>query len=448
MSARILAEETVCPFENPNNGAGPLWCFGARTVARIGETVFAVSYDVGPEAMPLCNTRWVLYRRPDGGCWERMAEGARFDEREPCMLARFPGDRLALSVNPAQEPTCLLEDGRRGFRCEPGVLIFDPSDPGRPPASMPLAWDAPHEFAEHSYRAFAADRQSGACFMANQAPVRDDHWHAYGYYDGDGRPVRQGLLQFPMRGCYQQVAVRGAAVYVLANSDEHEPNEAWAAYKREFTGREWDYDFRQLFFTWTPDITSIDFSQTLTVFSRDDISGYVRNLDMWIDAAGDAHLLFLDRTAYYAFVRDRFFPGMPITTALKYARVHRGRVVERQTLLEAVEDMTATPVKADNGEYDPVMPGSVPLWAIFQATPDGRLFAVWYQSGEGAGNYLCQLLPERKAPVRLPLERPLKHFHNAGENSGHAPSDILDLYGVPEEGEEMRYAQVEISNVC
>lgn len=442
MHAKIVAEDTVCGYDNPNNGAGPLWCFGARTIARVNDTVYAVSYDVSPTEIPLCNTRWVLYRRRDGAGWERVNAGPRYDEREPCMIARFPGERLAISVNPAQEPTYTLEDGRQGWRTQPGVLLLDAATPERILSSMPLVWDHPHEFSEHSYRAFASDAGSGACFMANQVPIRHDYWHAYGYYDGDGRPLRQGLLTFPMRGCYQQVAVRNKAVYVWANSDEHEPNAAWAQYKREFTGREWDYDFRQVFFKWTPDITEVDFSETLTVFSRDDISGYVRNLDLWVDADGDAHLLFLDRTAYYAFMRDRFFPGMPITTALKYARIHKGRVADRQTLLEAVEDMQATPAKQENGEYDPVMLGSVPLWGVFHATPDGRLFILWYQSGEAAGNYICQLLPSRTTPMRLPLEKPLKHFHNANENNGHLPSCTIDLYGVPEQDSEMRYAQI------
>lgn len=41
-------------------------------------------------------------------------------------------------------------------------------------------------------------------------------------------------------------AARERAAYVMAVDDIVEPNPAWREHKRSVTGREWDYDFRQI----------------------------------------------------------------------------------------------------------------------------------------------------------------------------------------------------------
>ena len=35
--SEIRAEEVITTYENPNNGSGPMWCFGCRTIVRHGE---------------------------------------------------------------------------------------------------------------------------------------------------------------------------------------------------------------------------------------------------------------------------------------------------------------------------------------------------------------------------------------------------------------------------
>lgn len=434
---QVVAEETITGYDEPNNGSGPMWCFGSRTIVRFGDTVFAVVPETAKDVQPLCNTRWVLYRRRDGGQWERVQANPTFNEREPCMLARMPDGRLILSVNPAQELTYTLEDGRRGARCLPMLLQFDTAMPDKMPVKLLPKWDRAYEFSEHSYRALAADANNGNLFIADQVPVGDEYLHAFSAYDGKGQSLRQGLLHFPMRGCYQQIAMRSNAVYVMAISDEIEPNPVWRAYKEEVTKQHWDYDFRQLFFTWTPDIATTDFSPILTVASRDDTAGRIRNLDMWIDGEGIAHLLFTDRNIWHPFMRDKFFPGTPTTLALKYVRVQNGRVIDRQTLLQSEEQMT--PGGTGSGQ----MQDDVPEYGAFHATPDGRLFVIWYQSGEHAGNYLRQISPIAGEPQKLPLEKPLASFFTASERNGCPPSNIIDLYGLPVGGgTEIRYAQV------
>jgi len=435
---QVIAEEVITEYTEPNNGAGPMWCFGSRTIARFGDTVFAVAPETGKDVKPLCNTCWVLYRRQDGGTWERVQANPKYDEREPCMLARMPDGRLLLSVNPAQEVTYTMEDGRQGARCLPMLLQFDSAAPEQAPVKIMPKWDRAHEFSEHSYRAFAADGNTGGFFLTDQVPFRDEYQHAFSAYDGKGQPLRQGLLLFPMRGCYQQVAVRGNAVYVMAISDEIEPNPVWRAYKEEVTKQHWDYEFRQLFFTWTPDVATTDFSPILTVASRDETAGLIRNLDMWIDGEGIAWLLYTDRNIWHPYMRDKFFPGTPTTLALKYARVQNGRVIDRRTLLQTEEQMT-------DGKGAGQMQGAVPEYGEFHATPDGRLFVIWYQSGENAGMYLQQIAPEAGEPQKLPLEQPLASFFTASERNGNLPSNIIDLYGLPAGGGTViRYAQIRL----
>jgi len=455
--ATVCAEETITAFNNFNNDASPMWCFGSRTIARFGETVYAVVPEVGADARPYCNTRWVLYRRPGGGIWERMQASPAFDEREPCPLVLLPGGRLILSVNPAREHTYTMDNGSWGFCCEPGLLQFSTDDLHELPTQINLPWDLPYDFSAHSYRAFAADPVTGTMLLSTQVPVNDDFQHAYLFFDTGGRVVRQGLLRFPMRGCYQQIALRGNAVYVMAISDEKEPNPAWRAYKREQTGQSWDYDFRQLFFTWTPDITTTEFSPPLTVFSRDDTAGHLLNLDLALDEEGDTHLLFRDRNIWHPFMRDRFFPDKPITVALKYIRVHNGRVIDRQTLLEAEEALAPETGQARTVSEMPEgqlyalwsqqglsMRGPMPEYGTFHMTPDGRLFVIWYQSGPSAGNFIRQILPEPGSPQRLPLVKPLTQFFAACPRNGCLPSNTVDLYGVPGDELLVRYVQLRV----
>ena len=58
-------------------------------------------------------------------------------------------------------------------------------------------------------------------------------------------------------------------------SDIVEPYPEWRAYKKQLTGKEWDYDFRRLFYTWTPDITREKFRHWVEVASRDKTCGWI-----------------------------------------------------------------------------------------------------------------------------------------------------------------------------
>ena len=451
----VIAEEVLDHCGDANNGAGPLWCFGSPTIVRDGDRMFASVWQVGADVKPLCNTRWQLFSREEGGQAELVQAAQSFNEREPCPLMRLPGGRIILSVNPAVSLCGKWADGRSSYYCQPQLLEFSAADPKGPPASHAPVWDRRYVFTEHSYRACAADRLTGDLLVLNQ--THDDelskqagesiYSQCWSYRDAAGAWSRQGLLRFPLRGCYAQVALRNRAAYVFAISDIIEPVPEWREYKKKVTGNDWDYEFRQLFFTWTPDITSAEFWPILTVASRDETAGILRNLDMWVGPDGDAHLIYTDRNVWHTFMRDRFFAGLPITVALKYCRVRKGVVVERRTLAECAEEQGGQkpPPGADSLGFhtrDPLV-----TCAALHATPDGRLFVIYGASIRGVdSNWLLQVVPPGKAtPVRVNLKTPLRSFFAATERLGTEPSYAIDLYGLPADPHAIRYAQLMVS---
>ena len=429
MSFQVTAEEVITTYADPNNGSGPMWCYGSPTIVRDGERVFAAVPETGKDAKPLCNTRWQLFVREPGGGWQRAQAGAKFDEREPCSLVRLPGGRVLLSVNPAVRQSGQYPDGRTTHVCEPHLLELSAADPRKPPVALKPKWDKAYAFTEHSYRGVAADRLAGEILLLN---ILDHEGQAWSHLDRTGAWGRQGMIVFPRRGCYPQVALRNRAACVLAVSDIIEPNPKWREFKKKATGRDWDYDFRNLYFTWTPDITKAAFAPAATIASREETCGHIRNLDLWLGPDGDAHALYLDRNIWHAFVRDEFFRGTPITVDLKYCRVREGKAVEQRTLVEHVEKQ----------------PGKEPIpgYGALHATADGRLLALYHVSGgDASACYAVQLVPKSHTPpVKLPLKFPLTSFFTATERLGTEPSDTIDLYGHGPEPNTIRYAQVKI----
>ena len=453
MTTRVegITEERISAYEDFRNGAGPLWCFGSRTIVREGDSAFASVPEVSPTVSPLCNTRWRLYRRQDKGQWQQVQVCPQFNEREPCPLIRLPGGRVLLSTNPATSVRGTLPDGRKTYTADPRLLAFDAMAPEREPDVLKPVWDRAYPFTEHSYRGVAADADTGALLVMQLVPVGEgqEYGQAWSYLNAEGVWARNGLLRFPMRGCYPQIAVHGRAVYVMAISDEVEPVPEWRAHKEAVTGQRWDFDFRQLFFTWTPDIMTHDFSPPLTVATRDETAGHIRNLDLWIDQNGDAHLLFIERNIWHTYTRDRFFPGTPITVALKLVRIRNGRVVHRQTLLESKEDMAASSAQESlvaSGLPSVHMEGPTADWAVLHATPDGRLYTLWHQTaGEGSGNCIMAVFPQAGESLRIPLQHPLQRFFTASERAGSDPSYRVDMLGVPAEERVYRYSAFKIT---
>jgi len=437
---RVAAEDTIRECGEFNNGAGPLWCYGSKTIVRDGSTVYASVVDVDPDARPYCNTRWHLYQREDGGTWRIVRAQERAGEREPCPLVLQPEGRLHLSVNTAFEIAWESDNGNAGFHCMPHLLVFDRDRIDATPQTLLPRWDSEYPAFEHSYRGIAAE-PTGGIFLTQQVRDGDTHSQAWCYRNADGQWQAGGLLRFPMRGCYPAISLNDKAVHVLAISDEIEPNEEWKAYKKEITGRAWDYDFRQLFYTWTPDVTHTPFSQTLTIASTDETCGHIQHTDIYVDANDDAHVLYIERNIWHPFVRDRFFPGLPITSELKYARISNGRVVERRVLLNVAED------SAESSGSNVVFDGPIATWAAFHPTADGRLLVLWSQTGiDRVSSMLIRDLAADPSdpPAPVPLHTAITRFFAAAPRVGCELSNTIDVYGT--NGDEMvvRYAQIAI----
>ena len=441
----VVAEETVRSVQDYNNGAGPFWCYGSGTMIRDGDRVMCTVNDVVPESTPLCNTDWNLYCRRDGDTWRLVRSGGGTLEREPCPLVRLPDGRIVVSTNGSVETLDPYDDGRCPCRCEPYLLRLDVSDPGGRPVRIDPQWDGDYRFSEHSYRAIGADGLAGTLFLTQQVPGDGIYDQAWCFLNAEGEWTANGVLRFPMRGCYLTTVVKGRAVYIVAVSDETEPNEAWRDYKREVTGQVWDYDFRQLFYVYTPDIEEKPFSPVLTITSADETCGWTTHLGMAVLDDGTAYILYMQRNIQHPFMRDRFFPETPITVSLKLVTIRNGRVVARDTLMETVESEEST--QTADGEVP--MSGPVPDYGALHETSDGRLLAIWHQTdpeGRRSGNFIQQVVPWAEERCRIDLQTPLKRFFTATGHGGTLSSNTIDLLGT--DGESplvVRYAQVRIS---
>lgn len=443
----VEVEEDVYCYEPANNGAGPMWCHGSACLVRIGPDVFASGLETLKGVAPLNNCRWTLYRRTAGG-WELQQADKTGRTREPCPLAAFPDGRLFLSANPTLAPP----EARAG-PARPEVLQFSASDPKAPFQVILPVWDGAPAFSEHSYRSFAADGPGRELILLQNI----GHTHAeWAWRDKDGNWAARGKLVWPwgadyekpepIRLCYPNVLLRKRAVYFCGVSDIVEPNRQWRAYKKQLTGRDWDYDFRRLFFTWTPDITAGKFGPWLELASREKTCGWIFPGDLWVGPDGEAsdgskaslavHVLWTER-AIDERLRPKFFPDAKQSHALNYALLRDGKVALRRTLLEAKE----------GGSRE------VPSAGRFHVAPENRLFVVYYVSGADAAgrqvseNRLLEILPDgTPAPhVRLPLKHPMNSFFTATPRAGSAPSTTLDLLGTRVDGAEaISYARVRL----
>jgi hypothetical protein len=123
-------------------------------------------------------------------------------------------------------------------------------------------WDGNPAFTEHSYRSLAVDGANREAILFQNIGYTHAEWSFLGRdgtWSGRGRlPWPEGKeypKPEPIRVCYPDVAIANRQVYFCGVSDIIEPYPEWRAFKRQLTGQEWDYDFRRLFYTWTPDVT-------------------------------------------------------------------------------------------------------------------------------------------------------------------------------------------------
>jgi hypothetical protein len=426
---RVELEEVVTAYTSAGNGAGPLWCYGAPLIARQGEDVFVSTIETGKGVKPLCNTRWQLWHRAAAG-WKLEQSEQEYRQREPCPIGVFQNGPVFLSVNPSTQPP-----GTQYGPCRPLVLEFDRKNLSAPPRANEPAWAEGTDFTDHSYRGFAVDSRSGELLLLNINAKTGDQFVSF--RDKSGQWAQRGTIHFPIRSCYPQVALRNWAAHVMAIGDIVEPNADWNRAKTEKSGSRWDYVFRRLFYTWTPDIASKPFIVPVEIDTVEETCGHITNLDLHIDEKGAAHLLYLKRPYQSELIRDKFFPGRPMTAHLEYRVIKDGHVQSKATLAE-------TPAKGK--------PGLTPSYARFHVVPGGELYVVaagMMADETGAsvfGNYVGRIARPGDKPSFLPLslKQPFQCFFTNSPRGGSEPSEVLDLFGTGSDPLNLRYARVRL----
>jgi hypothetical protein len=417
----VEVEEDVYAYEPAENGAGPLWCSGSTCLVRSGTNVFASGLETLKDLKPLNNCRWLLFQRASDG-WHLAQADATGRTREPCPLAAFPDGSLFLSANPTLTPSNTYAGPAR-----PEILRFSAEDARAPGQCLVLAWDGSPAFAEHSYRSFAADGPQGELILFQNIGYTHAEWT---FRDRAGEWAARGRLAWPagpdypkpepVRVCYPNVALKNRAVHFCGVSDIVEPYPEWRAFKKQLTGSDWDYDFRRLFYTWTPDITRHKFRDWVEIASRDKTCGWISPGDLWVAPDGAAHVVWTER-ALDERLRPKFFPEARQSQALNYAVVREGKVVSRRTLLAAQEGKS----------------NEMPSAPRFQVAPDNRLFVIFYVQGTRSDgkavseNRVLEMLPngEPGAAVRIPFKQPFTSFFTATVRGGSPPASTLDLLG-------------------
>jgi len=415
----VEAEETVYSFADANNGAGPMWCRGSTCLVRMDDGLFASGLETLADVKPLNNCRWLLFKRSQAG-WQQIAADTQGRTREPCPLAAFADGRLLLSVNPTLRPEAYSGPAR------PEILQFRAANPTAAPEVLRPVWQGAPEFTEHSYRSFVADGPNRELILFQNIGYTHAEW---AFLDRAGKWSAQGRLKWPwgaeydkpqpIRVCYPAVGLKDRAVHFCGVSDIVEPYEKWRAFKKQLTGREWDYDFRRLFYTWSRDITTGQFSDWVEIASRDQTCGWIMPCDLWVAPDGAAHLLWTER-AIDERLRERFFPNAEQSHSLNYAIVREGKVVARKVLAQSG--------KGGSGE----IPGA----ARFQVTPANRLWVVYYVGGRSpdghslSENRVMEIRAERiSPPAVVPLKYPMTDFFTATVRAGSPPSRHLEMLG-------------------
>lgn len=426
-SVIVEADEVVATCESPGNGAGPFWCYGSPLIVRYGDDVFVSAVEKGENVPLLCNTRWRVFKKHADNNWEMVQASEKFNQREPCPIVGFSDGRLFLSVNPSTQP-----EGTQYGECNPHLIEFSASEATKLGAKIQPDWDGEFIFTDHSYRGISVDGKRGEILLLNiHARSGDQLWS---FRNTEGKWSNKGRIIFPIRSCYPQVALKNSSAHVLAIGDIVEPNEEWRKYKFEKTGSAWDYVFRRLFYTWTPDITKKAFSEPIEVDDLEATSGHITNLDLWIDQDMQAHLLYRKQSVQSDFMRDKFFPDVPMTVSLEYVVIKNGKVIKRETLLKGGEGAS----------------GEMPGYGRFHIAKDGRLFVIYYCSGKDENgnpiseNRLLQIMPNTDSkPITIPFQKPFGMLFTAIDRGGTPPSDTIDIFG-PGNGTELRYARVSI----
>ncbi|HOJ30859.1 MAG TPA: hypothetical protein PLP13_02365, partial [bacterium] len=440
-----LFQEKVYDFNWKNTGAGPLWCHGSSCIAAIEDKVFICGWETLEDIPPLNCTRWVLYEKTKSN-WNIIFQDQE-KTREPSPICVFKDGRILVSENPF-----MLEPEACQGVALPQVSEFFPPDYKKRRITLPC-WSEPVVFVEHSYRNFSSDSENCEAILFHNKGYDRSYWT---FLDETGRWSHCGKLYWvwghdypqpqPTRLCYSNVQLKNRAVYSFGTSDIIEPIPEWRQYKRKITAREWDYDLRRVFFSFTPDITKEPFRYWVEISNREKTAGNARNLDLYVDNNGIIHLLWMEKSCDER-LREAFFPDEILNYSIEYAQLKEQKVLERKTILSFSEQHPE--------QYPCGMKNINMLWGRFHITRKGKLlvFTSIYGKDEGdntvAENYLISLdstgnINDRKV---VDFKKPFTTFHTASIRNGYLPLNSIHIYGhISKPDNEMWYGRIDVED--
>jgi len=416
----VEVEEVVTSFEYAGSGSGPTWGGGLPIIIRQDDDVYITVTSGNKDIPPLCNAQWQIWHRRDDG-WKLVQHEDGFRQREPCPLAVFDKGQFFLSVNPSLEPP-----GVHYGRCKPLVLEFDPADwTSRPKVHKP-AWADGTYFTDHSYRGFCADGANGELFLININAETAEQFATY--RDSKGKWHEKGKIKYPMRNCYPQVFLRNGSAHVFSVSDIREPNKKWA----EVKGRT-NWVFRNVFYTYTPDIKTQGFIRPVRIDSVDDTAGSMFPLDLYVDDSNAVHLLYIKGHYRDSKIHREFFPDKKPSTSIEYATVNDGKITSRLTLIKKIN--------YSHGD----------IYGRFHVRGNGQLYVITTMikdkptDNESRGLYIAQIYPGIDKPEFIPIKTkyPFGKFFTSTIRGGSKPSNIIDIMFT--HGRKIRYARIRLT---
>ena len=422
--------EKICDTMPFHNGSDPVWSRGNSVIVRVGDRVFATNSRVFPKRALRSRTSLELYEKCGDEPWKMVYYDEGVFQRESCPILYLGDHKLAVTVNPTAR-VYAPDEPNIGAACIPMVYIFDISGEVQKIDTIRLTWDDPeYFFHDHSYRGFTLDTANGNLFLVNQYIVSGGA-HCYALCDHTFKTLQAGKLDFPVRSCYHNMAMRDGELYVFALRDIVEPNAAWKQYKFEKTGNEWDYDFRRVYLRYSPDITKEALGEAVSVCDRDDTCGWIYNIDCSYDKQGDMLFLVSVQNVHFPFMKERFFPDAALETVLELYRFRKGQLVETRILDRSADE------EGHMTQYG----------GFFHTASNGDVYIVWSKETDLAynkvktGTYLSKVEALEEEPVML-MDRFATVYGNK-TRLGAAGSDMIDMYW-PENSERIMYGRYDL----
>ena len=446
LELKKVADEMIAVIPSADNGASPLWCFGSSIFVRDGEDLYLSLLQTDQGLPPNGNCHWEIWKRA-GGHWKTLFRGGEGLEREPCPLLRMaPGELILSTQSKVMEKPFHDGKGAISWYAKPGLTGIFPNESENETVFHHYHPVFPNgaQFSDASYRGAGVDPKNRELLLL-VIDQRGDEDYQVSWLKSDETWQSLPVLKFPIRACYPQVVLRDWRAHVLAIGDIVEPIEEWRKMKFSQLQRRWDYVFRRLFYTWSPDLEQETFGKPLEIDSVDTTGGNMLNLDLYVDERNRAHILYLKNPYQYAFMRDRYFPGARMSVSLEYVVIEEGRVLSRNTLVEGSAE-----------EEFPQGVENLHLWSgRLHPLPDGSLGVLYSGAWKGdrgderKGMFFARISKSGivEQTMELPVSKTLTgSFFTNTRRSGSDVGKRLDIIGAVFDGKayEMRYLGFEI----